>query len=199
MTMHALRHEPRKSRVRGACLALFGASLLAACGGSPTTGTTTPNDPSAAPAEPTDPSLAGVLAAHNQVRAQVSPAPSSPLPKLQWSEADAKVAAEYAEQCTFSHNRSRGPRGENLFAGSGETKIEDVVKSWASESESYDYASNGCRGTCGHYTQIVWAGTTHVGCASKTCTTGSPFGKGTWQIWVCNYSPPGNMNGQKPY
>lgn len=172
---------------------------LVACGGSPTTGTTTPTDPSATPTEPSDPALSGVLAAHNQVRASASPAPASPLPKLQWSEEDAKVARDYAEKCTFSHNPNRGTRGENLFAGSGSTKIEDVVKGWAEESASYDYASNRCSGVCGHYTQIVWADTTHVGCASKTCTTGSPFGKGSWEIWVCNYSPPGNFTGKKPY
>jgi hypothetical protein len=63
----------------------------------------------------------------------------------------------------------------------------------------YDYATNKCSGVCGHYTQIVWGATTHLGCAKKTCTTNNPFGKGSWEIWVCNYSPPGNFVGKKPY
>lgn len=170
-----------------------------ACGAASSTGSPS-TEGNGTPVEPSDPALAGVLSAHNQVRAQATPAPSAPLGNLQWSDEDAKVAAAYADKCTFSHNPDRGTRGENLFAGSGDTPIGEVVKSWASEASSYDYTSGRCSGVCGHYTQIVWADTTHVGCAQKTCTTGSPFGgKGSWQIWVCNYSPPGNFVGKKPY
>jgi hypothetical protein len=32
------------------------------------------------------------------------------------------------------------------------------------------------------------------------CTKNSPFsGFPEWQIWVCNYDPPGNFNGTRPY
>lgn len=56
------------------------------------------------------------------------------------------------------------------------------------------------RKQCGHYTQIVWRNTTHVGCATKVCDKNSPFqGFTRWQFWVCNYSPPGNFVGQRPY
>jgi pathogenesis-related protein 1 len=44
---------------------------------------------------------------------------------------------------------------------------------------------------CGHYTQIVWRDTTSVGCAAQSCPQG--------EIWVCDYSPPGNYVGQHPY
>jgi pathogenesis-related protein 1 len=66
-----------------------------------------------------------------------------------------------------------------------------VVGAWAGESRNYDYASNKCRGVCGHYTQIVWAGTREVGCAVAT--------GGGRQVWVCNYDPPGNWIGKRPY
>lgn len=208
--MRELRSTPSHARplralstsTTGARLVLsalvLSAVALSACGSdatSPTGGGT-----SDTPVEPTDPALAGVLAAHNEVRAAASPAPGKPLGKLSWSEEDAAVAKAYAEKCTFEHNRDRGERGENLYAATGSTPIAAVVKSWASESASYDYASNKCSGVCGHYTQLVWAATTHVGCAVKDCTTNSPFGgKGPWQIWVCDYSPPGNYVGEKPY
>lgn len=50
----------------------------------------------------------------------------------------------------------------------------------------------------GHFSQIVWAATTHVGCATVKCSQGlantgsdvSPY------FTVCNYSPPGNMGGE---
>lgn len=192
-------HSTSTSAARLAVSALvLSAVALSACGSEATSPTV--GGSSDTPVEPTDPALAGAVSAHNQVRAAASPAPGTPLGKLSWSEEDAAVAKAYAEKCTFEHNRNRGDRGENLYAGTGSSNIADVVKSWASEAANYDYASNKCSGVCGHYTQLVWAATTHVGCAVKDCTTNSPFGgKGPWQIWVCDYSPPGNFVGEKPY
>ena len=42
---------------------------------------------------------------------------------------------------------------------------------------------------------------TFVGCGTKKCTTNSPGGPGfpNWIIVVCNYAPPGNVTGQRPY
>ena len=48
---------------------------------------------------------------------------------------------------------------------------------------------------CGHYTQVVWRNTTEIGCGVATCKEGAL----TWDIWICNYAPPGNIAGQKPY
>ena len=64
------------------------------------------------------------------------------------------------------------------------------------------YSSNSCSGVCGHYTQIVWRSTTEVGCGLRVCTTGSPFDShpgATWTMVVCDYRPPGNFRGQRPY
>jgi hypothetical protein len=53
---------------------------------------------------------------------------------------------------------------------------------------------------CGHYTQIVWKTTTRLGCGVALCDQNSPFmGFPKWEFWVCNYAPPGNYNGQRPY
>ena len=53
---------------------------------------------------------------------------------------------------------------------------------------------------CGHYTQLVWRNSTLLGCAYARCTSNSPFqGVPTWDFWVCDYSPPGNWVGQRPY
>jgi pathogenesis-related protein 1 len=51
--------------------------------------------------------------------------------------------------------------------------------------------SNGC----GHYTQVVWRNTQRVGCGYSTCQSQGY----TFEIWVCNYDPPGNFIGQTPY
>ena len=145
--------------------------------------------------EPTN--MTGMTAAHNAVRANVTPLASPAIPPLVWSSQIASVAQAYAEKCIFQH--SGGAYGENIYATSGTALPKDVVTSWAGEASSYDYATNSCSNVCGHYTQIVWRDSVKLGCGVASCTTNSPFGGGAWQFWVCNYDPPGNFVGQKPY
>lgn len=151
--------------------------------------------------EPDDVALHGIVGAHNAVRSSVVPTPNEALGALSWSDAAAAVARSWASGCTFAHNPNRGNLGENIYAASagyGSTPA-SVVQNWASESSNYDYASNSCSGVCGHYTQVVWRATSAVGCAVQQCTGGGPFGGGSWELWVCDYAPPGNYTGQRPY
>ncbi|QRN98198.1 serine protease [Archangium violaceum] len=148
---------------------------------------------------------ADMVSAHNEARASAKPAPKPALPPLTWSEDAAKVARAWASPCRFEHNPNRGKHGENLAAAAppGSKTNKGAVKDWAAEVADYTYASNKCAPgkMCGHYTQVVWRNTTQVGCATVTCTKNSPFGAQfpKWQLWVCNYAPPGNVVGQKPY
>ena len=49
----------------------------------------------------------------------------------------------------------------------------------------------------GHYSQIVWAATTSVGCATQYCPNGLQGAPGVPPYFtVCNYSPAGNFVGQ---
>jgi len=136
------------------------------------------------------PSLASnMLAAHNAVRGGVG------VPALVWSEQLAGVAQEWANTLAargqFFH-RPNSRYGENLFEITGASAAPaEVVNQWASESRNYKYSSNTCHGVCGHYTQIVWRDTKKVGCASAR--------SGRSEIWVCNYDPPGNWTGKRPY
>lgn len=159
----------------------------------------TPSDAGSAGCPSSDPYVCQMLDAHNRVRANATPAPTPPLPPLTWSSAAAAVATSWANNCQWMHNTGAG-YGENLAAssGSGDSPAR-VVNDWASEAADYDYASNSCSGVCGHYTQLVWRATTSVGCATVTCNTGSPFGSGSWTFTVCDYAPPGNWVGQRPY
>jgi len=134
-----------------------------------------------------------IVETHNYWRADVGVSET-----LVWSEEMAKLAADWAKQlkkknCGFEH-RPNNNYGENLFMGtSGYYGPKDVVDSWASEKADYNYARNKCKSgkICGHYTQIVWETTQKVGCAKIDC--------GGYDIWVCNYAPPGNWVGEKPY
>ncbi|MEM7296682.1 MAG: pathogenesis-related family 1 protein [Bacteroidota bacterium] len=137
---------------------------------------------------PDDTEISELLDAHNAYRKDVG------IDDLLWSE-DLQASAQnwanlLAANCEFKH--SSDPYGENIWKGtSGAFTPTDVVKSWGSEIEFYDYGTNSCTDVCGHYTQIVWKNTTHVGCAKASCD-------GT-DVWVCQYDPPGNFIGQKPY
>ncbi len=162
--------------------------------------------PGPAASNPTTDLARIALQSHDQVRAGATPAPSPPLPEMQWSDQVESVAAEWASRCMYQHNAGRGDLGENIAASSPGywPTIAGVVQAWASEAPDYDYASNTCNApadrTCGHYTQIVWRSSTLVGCAYARCTQNSPFtGFPTWDFWVCDYSPPGNWVGQRPY
>jgi uncharacterized protein YkwD len=130
-----------------------------------------------------------ILAAHNAIRSRVG------LPPLRWSDSLAGIAQDWANTLLsrrqFAH-RPKSPYGENLFEIQGApANPREVVGDWGSEARDYDYRSNRCHGHCGHYTQIVWRNTRSVGCAVAR-------GRGI-EIWVCNYDPPGNFVGQRPY
>jgi len=146
--------------------------------------------------------MVGMTAAHNLARADVSPSSATPIPGLEWDPEIAAIAQAYAERCVFEHSGANG-LGENLYANAGSLATpQDVVKSWDDEAVDYDYATNTCNAgaICGHYTQVVWAESQRLGCGYARCTANTPFdGFETWDNWVCNYDPPGNWVGEKPY
>jgi len=132
-----------------------------------------------------------LLERHNFWRAEVG------VDDISYSKELAEVANKWAIQlkkqgCIFK--QSENAYGENIFKGTvGYVTISDAVDSWGEEKKNYDYKKNKCESgkICGHYTQIVWKNSTEVGCARTICD-GSV-------IWICNYNPPGNFVGQKPY
>ena len=95
--------------------------------------------------------------------------------------------------CNPEH-RPANSYGENIeWAGGQNLSPEEVVGLWGREAAFYNYAANSCQSgkSCLHYTQLVWAGTTTVGCGVARCDHS--------EVWVCNYAPPGNWVGKKPY
>jgi pathogenesis-related protein 1 len=139
--------------------------------------------------EPTGVLAREMLAAHNEVRMRVE------VPPLRWSDRLAARAQEWASHLLQERQFYHRPHpifGENLFEISGaRASPGEVVGDWASEARDFSYRANTCRGMCGHYTQLVWNKTREVGCA-----VASEPGR---EVWVCNYDPPGNWIGERPY
>ena len=145
----------------------------------------------------------GDLREHNCARRSVLPPARPAIAPLGWSTGIAQTAQAYANRCIWQHSGTPG-LGENLYATAPWTAAETAAAdSWAGESAWYDYASNTCAAgqQCGHYTQMAWRSTGLLGCGIRNCSTGSPFGSQfpDWTIVVCNYSPPGNYIGERPY
>jgi uncharacterized protein YkwD len=130
-----------------------------------------------------------MLAAHNSARARVC------VPPLVWSEAMAERAQRWANTLLARGDVAHSPKspfGENLYEIRGAfASPREVVKAWVDESAGYDYRHNRCSSVCGHYTQIIWADTKEVGCAASRSRNR--------EVWVCNYNPPGNWIGRRPY
>lgn len=149
--------------------------------------------PAASVAEPAR--VAGVTAAHNRIREGLR------LPPLEWAPELADYAQRWADKlkrrgCPLDHRPRSGPDaqrfGENIYSRTGPpARAEEVVDRWAAELADYDAKTHRCRGVCGHYTQIVWRDSRRLGCAAAAC--------GETEVWVCNYDPPGNVLGERPY
>ncbi len=133
-----------------------------------------------------------LLERHNYYRQKVG------VPNLEWSEELAEVAQKWANQlakkCEMKHSNSRF--GENIYWTSGTANATEAVDFWASEERFFNHRNTtyvkGKGLKSGHYSQVIWKNTTHVGGAVSTCTHGG-------EIWVCNYNPHGNIVGQKAY
>ena len=147
-----------------------------------------------------------MVAAHNRWRETVGAPPLAYSPELAASAQKWANHLKQSNQCRMQHSKPNGRYGENLYWASaikwsdGRRELQKVspkkvVDDWASERANYDYKNNSCATgkMCGHYTQVVWKNTTRVGCAVAVCDDSRE------QVWVCQYQPPGNWVGRKPY
>lgn len=135
----------------------------------------------------TDPEVAEFLRVHNQARAEVGVGP------LQWSDKLARAAQQWADQLAgmgkIMHNPAT-PYGENWAAQSGSFSPAGAAQMWLGEKKDFRRGQLG-PGSAGHYTQMVWRRTTHVG-------FGIAVVKGMIVV-VANYEPAGNFTNQPPY
>ncbi|XP_055993344.1 peptidase inhibitor 16 isoform X2 [Sorex fumeus] len=142
-----------------------------------------------------------MLQLHNWYRAQVHP-PAANMLRMRWDPELAAFAKAYAEKCVWGHNKERQRRGENLFAITDRgLDVPLAVQEWHLEHEHYNFSSNACNASqvCGHYTQVIWARTERIGCGSHFCEKLEGIEETNIHLLVCNYEPPGNVKGQRPY
>ena len=138
-----------------------------------------------------------MLDGHRAARAEVGLRP------LVWDEGLAASALAYAQELArtgrFQHaEQPQGPtrQGENLWTGTrGAYRYSEMVDAWVAERRYFrngvtpDFSTTGNYEDVAHYTQIIWRGSTAVGCALASSASDDYL--------VCRYSPPGNVVGQK--
>ncbi|XP_044723977.1 cysteine-rich secretory protein family domain-containing protein [Hirsutella rhossiliensis] len=128
------------------------------------------------------------LAKTNELRAKHGSA------EIYWDEKLASNALRWAQECASGEQMKHSllpNETENLWSGSG---IEgdlflDAIESWYSEEPIYNTLK---QVIWGHFTQLVWNGSTQMGCASADGTRINPKTQKITTFIVCRFSPPGN-------
>lgn len=135
-----------------------------------------------------------IVMLHNQVRATAGVQPIYWDPSL--AIAADRYAGELARTGRWGHSRqeSRQGQGENLWMGTrGAFSVDQMVGAWASEGRlfragRFPHVARGSNWEqVGHYSQMIWPGSTRVGCAVRSSASNDYL--------VCRYSPAGNVMG----
>lgn len=132
---------------------------------------------------------------HNQYRLRHQNTPA-----LKWNATLAASSQAWANKCIFQHSGTPGV-GENLyFALYWQNQPHLLSDGWASaifgfykEISSYDYSNPGFQEAAGHFTALVWASTTTVGCASANCPAPPGYTGVDAVEYVCQYYTAGNV------
>ncbi len=145
-----------------------------------------------------------ILYHHNAARANHNAAP------LVWNDTVAATAKITADTCRFEHYLPNGSgQGQNLFTISGDyfNVTAGITESWykGEFAPMIPYfgkpdVPSDVFSEVGHLTQVLWKGTTSVGCYSLDCgsrmVVGGQSGSRLNKYTVCNYYPAGNYGGQ---
>ncbi|EFJ53194.1 hypothetical protein VOLCADRAFT_86230 [Volvox carteri f. nagariensis] len=130
-------------------------------------------------------------------------------PPLRWNNNLAIAATAYAQQladndCALKHSGVRDA-GENLLSQQSFPKPDNTctlaARGWYAEVVNYDfdaaqpYYDNWPR-NIGHFSQLVWKGTSTIGCGVGSAETPIRIGSKTLaagcKVVVCRYKAPGN-------
>lgn len=143
-----------------------------------------------------------LLSVHNRLRSRVQP-PAANMQRMDWSESLARWAQARAARCgapvPSPASAPRAPQqvGWNVqLLPAGSASFIGVVGLWFAEGRWYSHAAAECahNATCTHYTQLVWATSSQLGCGRHRCSGA----QAEMEAFVCAYSPGGNweVNGK---
>ncbi|XP_066911241.1 uncharacterized protein [Clytia hemisphaerica] len=114
---------------------------------------------------------------------------------LKWSnklQANAQRWADKLAKKGYLQHENQSEEGENIACMKGaELTGERAATMWYDEVKYYDYSKPTFSSKTGHFTQLVWNGSTELGVGRATASNGMQF-------VVARYNPPGNILGKFP-
>ncbi|XP_073911766.1 C-type lectin domain family 18 member A-like isoform X3 [Castor canadensis] len=134
-----------------------------------------------------------LLSLHNRLRSRVQP-PAANMQRMDWSESLAQMAQAKAALCgTPAPSLASAPGRESQVGWNvqllptGTVSFVEVVSLWFAEGQQYNHAAAECarNATCTHYTQLVWATSSQLGCGWHLCSVG----QAAMEAFVCAYFP----------
>ncbi|MGW0809201.1 CAP family protein [Nonomuraea sp. NPDC002799] len=136
---------------------------------------------------------AEALAQANAFRAKHHAPPLVMDPELNAYAKARALSRSEQEQLNAGHTDLRAQTGENIFWGGGSEALpgSDAVTSWYDEISAYDFAAATFSPDAGHFTQLVWKGSTKVG-IGRAAGQGSTYFE-TYIVFV--FEARGNMQG----
>ncbi|XP_055350808.1 uncharacterized protein LOC129597346 [Paramacrobiotus metropolitanus] len=149
---------------------------------------TTPN--------PAGDTIQEILNVHNNYRRSVA---AQGMNKLDWSNCAASNTQYWANTCPSDHDRSSTRQipgfaycGQNVYWNSGAPQTwSAAIKAWFDEVRDFALCADNSGKSVGHYTQIMWADTTLIGCGMKSgCPAININGinlPAPVNVYVCNY------------
>jgi len=138
-----------------------------------------------------------LLNLHRNARAEVN---SSNMKELFWDDELANIAQTYANSCPGIVHSGTGP--ENIATRASGT-VTDLFNQFMEDKDAFDKSNYRKKFVCptyegeiiGHYSQIVWADNTKLGCGlANSSYKGSVYGL----FLVCRYQT-GNIIGREVY
>ncbi|KAK2872070.1 hypothetical protein FQN49_002572 [Arthroderma sp. PD_2] len=126
-------------------------------------------------------------------------------PALKWDADLESSARQLAESCNYGHNTEigGGGYGQNIGFQSGYDDVAALITNNMYNGEFGYFEGNfGLDNPTnfhewGHLTQIVWKGTSKIGCVTADCPSlGGQASASNAKYTVCNYSPAGNVVGR---
>ncbi|CAB3372010.1 Hypothetical predicted protein [Cloeon dipterum] len=156
---------------------------------------------------------------HNKLRSFVATGklphhpPAKNMNELTWDDELAEVAQRWAEQCTFGHDRNRTVDrfavGQNVAyewwsPGPAPIIILSSTIAMFNEVDKPGYPAPYISQfqvvpQTGHFTQIVWADTSRIGCGRSIYNETKNGKVGETKLLVCNFGKAGNFINQPVY
>uniref|UniRef100_A0A5K3ERW0 SCP domain-containing protein n=1 Tax=Mesocestoides corti TaxID=53468 RepID=A0A5K3ERW0_MESCO len=138
-------------------------------------------------------------------RKDVDP-PATNMMFMNYSDEMENLAVEWVKHCTEPNTASlRHPQRGDVgiftlsYLASQAPSFLGMPATTSSLCMGYNYTTNKCNFLTTYYLQILWANTSHFGCAMKDCSIKNPKSEKKSFYMTCVFQPGGTVGNERPY